>query len=337
MRKISSWLTILSALVIASTGYSDDQTYSDACGPVNARNDNGVWQEFNQHNSISALAENSPTKEEAPLTRTRLAAAIAVRDGTVVRDISDFPGIVKIFTYEYIPTNTPGVESVLTGSCGGVLINPNYILTAAHCIETSDNDIEIVYGVVDVESQNAGRAYAQNVECMRNFEYLSSGLRNDIALINIEGNEFDDIRETFNALAGDNSENGIPEIGNVADIVVENPNSIRFNIAGWGFNDANQQVSQYLRQGLTAFDFYTVSNIFVQPATFNRRRTQICQGDSGGPVYWEDENGNRQVIGIVSSEIPTDGTGRSCQSANDASFVNVWNHRSWMERFPDWE
>lgn len=210
------------------------------------------------------------------------------------------------------------------------MVHDNYILTAAHCLDSNYESIEIFYGSSDYKDAASGIAVANHAECMNGFEILGGGIDNDLALINISDDVFDDLRDTLE----------VAPIADIRSIVRDNPNDTDFIIAGWGLtgtttNEQGQTVytdTTELREGRMKFNKYTASTIKVSPKIFRGRLSAICGGDSGGPLYWENSNGDKEIAGVVSTEV----TANTCLKPNDAQFVNLSQHQIWLESFPDW-
>ena len=68
------------------------------------------------------------------------------------------------------------------------------ILTAAHCLQSDEERIEINYGASNVLNEKRGIAIVNSVICHGGFDQVGGGLFNDIALIDISHPELADLR-----------------------------------------------------------------------------------------------------------------------------------------------
>ncbi|WP_245812118.1 S1 family peptidase [Actinophytocola xinjiangensis] len=174
--------------------------------------------------------------------------------------------------------------------CGGTIVAPTKVLTAAHCTEGTDPaEIQVVAGRTDLTG-DAGTV-AGVTDIWIHPEWDSAALTNDASVLTLDAS----LTETPIALAS-------PED---TDLYREGADSTVF---GWGVTDTGSP-SDTLRKvtiPVTADDTCGESypDSFVAEsmvcAGLPEGGKDSCQGDSGGPLEGVAADGTRKLIGIVS-------------------------------------
>jgi transmembrane serine protease 9 len=218
-----------------------------------------------------------------------------------------------------VSMNRKGSSAYQGAFCGGSLIAPNTVATAAHCCAGfSASSVEVLVGWHDLNNENEGTRF--DVTSISMYEnYNSRTLDGDVCYLTLRGEVSSRIASTIKLDTGS----------------LNKANQV-LTVAGWG--NTSPTSSQFPSRAQEVDVPYVSNQVCNSRQAYNGEITDgmlcagyaaggkdACQGDSGGPIFYD--NGVEQVlVGIVS-------WGYGCAQPNAYGvYARVSSYLNFLER-----
>ncbi|MBN3289057.1 GRAB protein, partial [Polypterus senegalus] len=191
--------------------------------------------------------------------------------------------------------------------CGGILIYPNVILTAAHC---KGKNITVILGAHFWSENEKSQQTIPVQEMIPHEAYNNKTFENDIMILKLKSNATI-TKEVKTIQLPSKDERFVP--------------GTTCSVAGWGSTISSGTQSNVLREVTVKIQerCYSASLICAR----GTGRKGICVGDSGGPLVCQGRNNIPTAAGIVSYSVSY-----NCEDADRHDvYVKVSAYLNWIK------
>ncbi|KAJ8712906.1 hypothetical protein PYW08_008210 [Mythimna loreyi] len=251
---------------------------------------------------------------------------------TVIEDLPDYqssrivvglPAVEGQIPYQGSLRMVNSIGSV--SSCGCSLIHNKWVLTAAHCLA---NRITFVvrFGLTNLTRPEV-LVESSNKYIHPEYDEIRAGVQTaDLALVGLDQ-------------AIEYSDNVQPS--RLMSRAQKNVNfgGVRMIVSGFGRTDdlwnggaASEILLWTLQRGVSnaeCLSWYPNSQVIKEPTIcagyYDQQFQSSCQGDSGGPLTFEDLDGKRTQVGIVSF-----GSSSGCNTPFPSGYVRPGHYHDWF-------
>jgi secreted trypsin-like serine protease len=207
-------------------------------------------------------------------------------------------GGIQAREYEYPWQASIRRKSTNSHFCGGSIINENWILTAAHCMDgETPNQVSVVVGEHSRSSSSVVRQTKDVASIFSHTGYNSNTMQNDISLIKVSTPIY--FNQDVQAVCA-------PDSANLYEYR-------KCQCSGWGTLSSGgsccPDILQAVVMNVTTNTFCSTaygskypiySDMICASDNIGGTERDSCQGDSGGPLTVKESDGTFRLVGIVS-------------------------------------
>ncbi|MCG7497239.1 trypsin-like serine protease [Vibrio sp. Of7-15] len=272
--------------------------------------------------SLLLSAPIQAQNESEPIVAAEGEAVAQIVNGSIA-SLSNYPFMARLLSEQRISSG------ILTFSCGASVLNEQYILTAAHCVDNPSNNQYLAVGVNALKDQDFfsnERVAAKEIYIHPSYDGSSASfLPNDIAIIKLKS-----ALQTVPSSA-------YVQLADSTDETSYRAGSAAMTVIGYGDTQSGIDASKFLLQTTvnhvdtatcqTVWSGVTDKQICTSGAVGSSGLSNSsCQGDSGGPLLWHDGTNYKQA-GIVSFGPLTCG---DSSLVAQAAFTEVNDYEAWI-------